>query len=82
MIIPVRCFTCGKVLAHLWNKYNEIITAEEQEFASIASPTKKEIEHIKLVKGRALDECGLERLCCRTIFITHTDILDDVIKYS
>ena len=23
MIIPVRCFTCGKVLGNLWEKYNE-----------------------------------------------------------
>ena len=22
MIIPVRCFTCGKVIGNLWNKYN------------------------------------------------------------
>ena len=21
MIIPVRCFTCGKVIGNLWNKY-------------------------------------------------------------
>ena len=21
MIIPIRCFTCGKVVAHLWQKY-------------------------------------------------------------
>jgi len=82
MLIPVRCFTCNKTIAHLWNKYNEIITTEEQKFALISKPTQKEIEYIKLVKGRALDEVGLERLCCRTIFITHTDILDDVIKYT
>ena len=23
MIIPVRCFTCGKVIGHLWQKYFE-----------------------------------------------------------
>ena len=23
MIIPIRCFTCGKVLAHLWEPYIE-----------------------------------------------------------
>lgn len=23
MIIPVRCFTCGKVIGHLWEKYKK-----------------------------------------------------------
>ena len=22
MIIPIRCFTCNKVIAHLWDEYN------------------------------------------------------------
>ncbi|KAJ2663007.1 DNA-directed RNA polymerases I, II, and III subunit RPABC5 [Coemansia sp. RSA 1200] len=29
MIIPVRCFTCGKVVGNKWEKYLELI---EQEF--------------------------------------------------
>nr|XP_046910325.1 uncharacterized protein LOC124491684 [Dermatophagoides farinae] len=23
MLFPVRCWTCGKVIGHLWNEYNE-----------------------------------------------------------
>ncbi|KAJ2558183.1 DNA-directed RNA polymerases I, II, and III subunit RPABC5 [Coemansia sp. RSA 1933] len=30
MIIPVRCFTCGKVVGNKWEKYLELL---EQEFA-------------------------------------------------
>ncbi|KAJ2510822.1 DNA-directed RNA polymerases I, II, and III subunit RPABC5 [Coemansia sp. RSA 1939] len=29
MIIPVRCFTCGKVVGNKWERYLELI---EQEF--------------------------------------------------
>jgi DNA-directed RNA polymerase I, II, and III subunit RPABC5 len=25
MIIPVRCFTCGKVIANKWQRYNEML---------------------------------------------------------
>ena len=25
MIIPMRCFSCNKPVAHLWEKYNELI---------------------------------------------------------
>ncbi len=28
MIIPVRCFTCNKVIGHMWNDYCDIV--EEQ----------------------------------------------------
>ncbi|MEO2241178.1 MAG: DNA-directed RNA polymerase subunit N [Euryarchaeota archaeon] len=25
MIIPIRCFTCGRPIAHLWEKYVELV---------------------------------------------------------
>ena len=30
MIIPVRCFTCGKVVGNLWEKYVEYVEVEEK----------------------------------------------------
>ena len=24
MIIPIKCFTCGKIIGHLWEKYNKL----------------------------------------------------------
>lgn len=29
MIIPVRCFTCGKVLGHLWDDYKKRVAKNE-----------------------------------------------------
>jgi len=29
MIIPVRCFSCGKPIGHLWEKYQERVKAGE-----------------------------------------------------
>lgn len=29
MIIPVRCFTCGKVVGHLWEEFRKRIDAGE-----------------------------------------------------
>eukprot|EP00389_Voromonas_pontica_P011062 GDKH01016890.1.p1 GENE.GDKH01016890.1~~GDKH01016890.1.p1 ORF type:complete len:77 (+),score=3.13 GDKH01016890.1:154-384(+) len=31
MIIPVRCFTCGKVIGHLWEKWLTILQQEKSE---------------------------------------------------
>ena len=25
MIIPIRCFSCGKPVGHLWNKFQELV---------------------------------------------------------
>ncbi len=31
MLIPVRCFSCGKPLSHLWNDYSERVEAGEEK---------------------------------------------------
>lgn len=31
MIIPVRCFSCGKPIGHLWEKYQEQIKSESKK---------------------------------------------------
>ena len=34
MIIPVRCFTCNKVIANKWEKYNSLLkNGETSKFA-------------------------------------------------
>lgn len=30
MLIPVRCFTCGKLLGHLWEEFSERVKAGEE----------------------------------------------------
>jgi DNA-directed RNA polymerase subunit N len=30
MMIPIRCFSCGKPVAHLWEKYQERVKAGEE----------------------------------------------------
>ncbi|KAH7077948.1 8 kDa subunit-domain-containing protein [Paraphoma chrysanthemicola] len=31
MIVPIRCFSCGKVVGDLWEKYMELLTQEMEE---------------------------------------------------
>ena len=76
MIIPVRCMTCGKVLADKWKyfteKTREISGNEQNEFISIKNPDQIQ----KTVKGKVMDELGLKRYCCRRHFISHVDLID------
>ena len=29
MMVPIRCFSCGKPIAHLWEEYNKRVGAGE-----------------------------------------------------
>ncbi len=43
-------------------------------------------QYKKLIKEKsvdvALDELGIERYCCRRMFISHVEIMENVLKYK
>ena len=53
MEFPVRCFTCGAVVGHLYEQYKN------------AKDKKPDV---------VLDELGVDRYCCRRMFLGHVDI--------
>ena len=57
MIIPIRCYACGKPVGHLWEQYKERIAKGENS-------------------KKILDEMGLDRYCCRALFLGHVDLTD------
>jgi len=82
MIIPIRCFTCNKVIAHLWEEYlNRIQMSYIDE--DIKNNRKKrfiEIEELenKTIEGKILDEMNLNRYCCRRMMLSHVDLCDKI----
>jgi len=76
MIIPVKCFTCGKVLADKWNYYRKQISeksGDEERNLYLNKPEDgRKIE--KSIEGKILDELKLTRICCRRHMLTHVDI--------
>tara|TARA_Y100000816_G_scaffold72843_1_gene48965 strand:+ start:24775 stop:25017 length:243 start_codon:yes stop_codon:yes gene_type:complete len=80
MIIPVKCFTCGKVLANKYRYYVEEVRkrklADQQldkvELDQVLYLTKDNNE--KTNEGHVMDEIGLIRMCCRRHVLTHVDI--------
>lgn len=71
MIIPVKCFTCGKIIGHKYNRYlKEISKEEEKEVRYLDTSNVK-----KTSAGIALDNIGLTDICCRRHFLTHVDII-------
>ena len=76
MIIPIKCFTCGKVLADKYSYYLEEVAKRKiergQDVKKVVYLTKAYSE--KTAEGEVLDELGLTRMCCRRHMLTHVDI--------
>jgi DNA-directed RNA polymerases I, II, and III subunit RPABC5 len=72
MIIPIRCMTCGKVLANKWNYYVEHTKNEEEH--NIINTNVKNVKKTK--KGEVMDKLGLKRYCCRRHILTHCDLVE------
>lgn len=82
MIIPIRCFTCNKVIAHLWEEYIQNIQMTYTE-ENIGANNKNRFIDIQTLKnktkeGLILDELGFKRYCCRRMFLTHVDLCDKI----
>ena len=63
MIIPIRCFSCGKPIAQLWEEFKERTDKGEDS-------------------KKVLDELGLDKYCCRAMFLGQEDTLELVNKFK
>jgi DNA-directed RNA polymerase subunit N (RpoN/RPB10) len=76
MIIPVRCFTCGEVLADKYRYYQKevrrIKLAKDMKLEKVIYLTENTLE--KTPEGEVLDKLKLTNMCCRRHMLTHVDI--------
>jgi DNA-directed RNA polymerase subunit N (RpoN/RPB10) len=85
MIIPVRCFTCGNVLA---NKYIAYVSTVQDEKNKVKDQTSTHCEPattfidlnnpVKSIEGKVLDELGLHKYCCRRMFISNVHLVSNI----
>ncbi len=82
MIIPVRCFTCGKMISSKYETYLKRVREKKLAIsADVNSPSILEINNNEIKKtpeGEVLDELGYTRYCCRKILLTHIDLIDEI----
>jgi len=73
MIIPIRCMSCGKVLADKWRFFQEKKNNKSKEVERVYFDGNSipETEEKKI-----MDLLNLKRACCRKHFITQIDLLD------
>lgn len=76
MIIPVKCFTCGKVIGSKYNYYQREVRKRKYE----KGVTMDRVRYLtteyaeKTIEGEVLDMLHLNKMCCRRHILTHVDI--------
>lgn len=80
MIIPVRCFTCGKVLGNLWEKYNEEL--QKSYNSEVSNNELKRIVDLQnndeSAEKKILDNLGIKRYCCRRVMLSTVDLVEKI----
>lgn len=69
MIIPVACFSCGKIVGDKWEKYTRLIQQEALKHGGLTDNIYQNI----------FKQLDLSRMCCRRMIVTHVDIIDRMI---
>ena len=83
MIIPVRCFTCHKVLGDKWEYYTKKVAEHQNK----QHKTEFELEDLKITdrndiffsdnyKGKIMDDLKITKICCRRHMLGHVDLID------
>ena len=67
VIIPVRCFTCGKIISSVFEDYKKRYVEYKKTIDAGEKP--------KETPKQILDDLGLDRYCCRRMILTHVDLL-------
>jgi DNA-directed RNA polymerase subunit N len=77
MIIPIKCFTCGKVLADKYLYYQKRVVQlkidKKNDSNDVIYLNSSNIK--KTVEGKVMDELKLNKICCRRHMLTHVDII-------
>jgi len=79
MIIPVRCFTCNKVIGNKWTYYQErvkeMMDTKEIDDSDVNNDVINSRDG-KEPRGKILDDMGITRVCCRRHMLSHVDLID------
>ena len=75
MIIPIRCFSCGKVIGNKWEAYLGLLQASFcrrcHNVWICRRSTTMFIKQAEYQEGDALDALQLKRYCCRRMLLGH-----------
>ena len=68
MIIPIKCFSCNKVLADKYLAYERAVAELEESGSTVEHPS-----FTTGIRGPILDKLGLIKPCCRRHMLGNVD---------
>lgn len=78
MIIPIRCMSCGKVIADKWRAFQEQLKKEKNS-ADVVNRYYFDGNSIPdTPEKKIMDSLNLKRSCCRKHFLTQVDLMDKI----
>jgi DNA-directed RNA polymerase subunit N len=93
MLIPVRCFTCGKVIGgDIFRQYQSAITSNIHEVerttdhkdpqtcpSGVPFGVKENAEDDNQnTEYKVLNKLGIRRYCCRRMLLAHVEMIDHI----
>jgi DNA-directed RNA polymerase subunit N (RpoN/RPB10) len=83
MIIPLLCFTCGKPIADRWEEYSHMVKLYKKK-PELYNKFLEDNNIIKsgdyTVEGNVLIYLGMDRYCCRRMFLCQPIHLVNMLK--
>lgn len=76
MIFPIRCFTCGKVIADKWEEYVKLTKKNDKH--GDEPEMNESLKGFHSHNGKVLDDLKIDKICCRRMFLTHVDLVETI----
>ena len=80
MLIPIRCMSCGNVIADKWTYYKTEL-AKRRVAAGLAEDDRYAMDGTQIpqtLEMSLLTKLGFKRPCCRKHFLTHVDLMEKI----
>ena len=77
MIIPIKCVSCGNVLANKYRYYIEQVRKKKMENGQSINKViyyTKNMKNTQTPEAEVLDQLKLTNMCCPRVMLTHVDI--------
>ena len=69
MMIPVRCFSCGKPVANSYDEFIDRTTPVDKGGKGESMP-------------KVLDDLGIIRVCCRRMILGNVNLVDEILPFG
>ena len=80
MIIPIRCFSCNKVLASLYIRYLELLSKHNLSGEQKESEKMYDMDDdaTNKITKEIFEHLGVERYCCKRHLLSHVDLIQKI----